>query len=60
MSNESFNTPPKVINKKRAVINWSTSTYGNIEDCDQPYYTYQGIGSLSGNSTSTVNGEEVK
>ncbi len=55
-----FNEAPKGVNTKKAVVNWSTSTYGKIEDCDQPYYTYQGIGSLTGNSTSTVNGQEVK
>ena len=51
---EGFNTPKGIKNKKRAVVNWSTSTYGKIDDCDQPYYTYQGIGSLTGQSTSTV------
>lgn len=36
--------------KRKGVLYWGKDTYGNIIDIDgkQPYYTYQGIGSLTG------------
>ena len=64
-----FNEAPK--KNKRAVIWWGNSTYGSIDkvDGEQPYYTYQGIGSLTGQNASlsvthntlqvTYNGESV-
>ena len=44
-----FNEAPRK-GKRRAVIWWGNSTYGSIDKVDgkQPYYTYQGIGSLTG------------
>ena len=65
-----FNEAPRK-GKRRAVIWWGNSTYGSIDKVDgkQPYYTYQGIGPLTGQSTSlnvthnniqvTYNGESV-
>jgi len=65
-----FNEAPRK-GKRRAVIWWGNSTYGSIDKVDgnQPYYTYQGIGSLTGQNVSlnvthnniqvTYNGESV-
>ena len=48
MKNKEFFDAP--ISSNRAVLNWSKSTYSTVVDVDgkQPYYTYQGIGSLTG------------
>lgn len=46
-----FNDAPK----GKGVLWIGQDTYGNVMDFDgtQPYYTYQGIGSLTGGSTRT-------
>jgi hypothetical protein len=45
---EFYDAPTRA--NKKAVIWWSNSTYGSVNDVNgkQPYYTYQGIGSLTG------------
>ncbi len=42
--------------KNKGVLNWSKSTYSTVVNFDgtQPYYTYQGIGSLTGGSTQSL------
>lgn len=47
---DSFNDAPDNINQKKAVINWNEDTYSPVADVDgkQPYYTYQGIGNITG------------
>jgi|AntAceMinimDraft_18_1070375.scaffolds.fasta_scaffold113146_3 hypothetical protein len=56
MSKHKKFTDPPNRSKKKAVLNWSNSTYSpmGFVDGEQPYYTYQGIGSLKGQSTSTI------
>jgi uncharacterized protein len=54
MKNKEFFDPPRT--GKKAVLNWSKSTYSTLVEIDgeQPYYTYQGIGSLTGGSTQSI------
>ena len=42
--------------KNKGVLYWGKSTYTTLVSFDgtQPYYTYQGVGSLTGGSTQSV------
>lgn len=66
-----FEKPPTSVNKRRGVLDKENETYSNINDIEeeQPYYWYQGVGSLTGGSVNanvthrgiqvTYNGESV-
>ena len=54
MSN--FDDAPNNINKHKAVLNKDGETYSPLDEVDgkQPYYSYQGVGSLTGGNTYIV------
>lgn len=58
-----FNDPPKGASRRRAVLNWQGETYSPLDEVDgeQPYYTYQGIGNITGRKILNVvhNGQNV-
>lgn len=51
-----FYDPPKGTSRRKAVLAWNDGTYRPLDEVagEQPYYTYQGIGNITGRAFLNV------